>query len=256
MGIARCGSQLFLMESTVRPFSGSILQLGRQDIYFDYPTYRAHAEQLGVRLTPLDVVTKRKNPYFPELDSIDDTAFFKSLGFDTVHSIDSSDFENATHVHDLNYPVPADLHNRYDVIFNGGTLEHIFHTPNVLANMHAMLKVGGKLIHYAPAFNFVDHGFYNFSPCLFLDYYEANHYRFCTTYLVCHSAPINPFIDPLIIKYAPGDLDQYSLGGLNKDVLVGREMMQTFLTVEKVPESTCTEIPQQGFYRKVWAQAK
>lgn len=252
MGLARCGSLLFLMEYSVKPFHGSVLQLGRQDVYFDYPTYQAHATQLGLELKPLNSITKRANPYFPALDAIDDGAFFKSLGFDTVHSIDASSFEQATHIHDLNHPVPESLHGLYDVVFNGGTMEHIFHIPNVLANMHKMLKVGGKLIHYAPVYNFVDHGFYCFSPGLLLDYYSANNYTILTTYLVCHKNPIDHFTDPLVIKYSPGDLDPYAMGGLNREVLNGHDMMQIFLVAEKTANSSCDVIPQQGYYQRAW----
>lgn len=256
MGLTRCGSLLFCLETLAKPLTGSILQLGRQDIYFDYPTFQAHTKELGVTLKPVAQITKRKNPYFPEIDTIDDECFFKSFGFDTVHSIDQSDFENATHIHDLNHPVPAELHNRYDVIFDGGTLEHIFHVPNVLANMHMMLKEGGKLIHYVPVYNFVDHGFYNFSPCLFYDYYQANHYQVHSAYLVCHKAQGSHFVDPLLIKYTPGDLDKYAIGGLNREVLNGHDMMSIFISIEKTRESSCNVIPQQGYYQKTWSAAR
>ena len=56
---------------------------------------------------------------------------------------------------------------------NGGTLEHVFHVPNALANLNAMLKPSGAILHVLPCNNWVDHGFYQFSPTLMFDYYAA-----------------------------------------------------------------------------------
>ena len=62
--------------------------------------------------------------------------------------MDNSDFEDADFIHDLNsVPAPKPLRDRFDVIFNYGTIEHVFHVPNALQNIHDMLKVGGRVIH-------------------------------------------------------------------------------------------------------------
>ena len=60
------------------------------------------------------------------------------------------------------------------MIIDGGTMEHIFHIPNVLNNIYRMLRVGGRIIHISPSSNYVDHGFYSFSPTLFYDFYQTN----------------------------------------------------------------------------------
>src|SRR5439155_26265068 len=55
--------------------------------------------------------------------------FFEALGASVVHSIDASDFEGATHVHDMNVPICDALKGAYSLVFDGGTLEHIFDVP-------------------------------------------------------------------------------------------------------------------------------
>lgn len=93
--------------------------------------------------------------------------FARALGAKYVSSMDASNFEGATTIHDLNQPVPPGLEERFDVIIDGGTLEHIFNFPAAIANCMKMVKIGGHLILLTPANNFCGHGFYQFSPELF-----------------------------------------------------------------------------------------
>jgi SAM-dependent methyltransferase len=99
---------------------------------------------------------------------------FRMLGYSTVESIDVYDAERPTHVLDLNRPLPPPLLGRFDLVYDGGTTEHCFSVPDVLGNATRLLKTGGRIIHHLPLNNWVDHGFYQFSPTLFFDFYAAN----------------------------------------------------------------------------------
>jgi hypothetical protein len=81
--------------------------------------------------------------------------------------MDISDYEGANVIHDLNEPVPGELHERYDVVFDGGSLEHVFDVPTALGNYMKMVRPGGHLIIETMANNHCGHGFYQFSPELF-----------------------------------------------------------------------------------------
>lgn len=89
------------------------------------------------------------------------------LGADTVTSMDYSDYQSASLVHDLNQPVPAEWQEQFDAVIDGGTIEHIFDIRQTLANYMTMVKVGGSLFVAAPANNLCGHGFYQFSPEFF-----------------------------------------------------------------------------------------
>jgi SAM-dependent methyltransferase len=104
----------------------------------------------------------------------DQEALFRGLGFDSVESIDFYDAEKPTHVLDLNRPVPAELHGLYDLVYDGGTTEHCFAAAEALSNALRLAKPGGRIIHHLPVNNWIDHGFYQFSPTLFFDFYGAN----------------------------------------------------------------------------------
>jgi len=92
---------------------------------------------------------------------------FKAMGAKTVDSIDASGYEDATIVHDLNIAVPAEMENRFSLLVDGGTLEHVFNFPVAIENCMKMVKPGGHFLSVAPANNFIGHGFYQFSPELF-----------------------------------------------------------------------------------------
>ena len=91
----------------------------------------------------------------------------EALGAREVTAIDASAYEGADVVHDLNQPVPEALHSRFSVVFDGGTLEHVFDVATALRNYLAMVEVGGRLIVHTMANNNLGHGFYQFSPELF-----------------------------------------------------------------------------------------
>lgn len=93
--------------------------------------------------------------------------FLTLLGATEVLAADASAYEGAELIHDFNQPVPAALERQFDLILDGGTLEHIFDFPTAIRNCMRMLRVGGRLILFTPANNYFGHGFYQFSPELF-----------------------------------------------------------------------------------------
>ncbi|MFN8218804.1 MAG: hypothetical protein U0S12_01555 [Fimbriimonadales bacterium] len=93
--------------------------------------------------------------------------FFEFLGAQTVDSMDASDYEHATHVHDLNLPLPVELKGRFSLVYDGGTLEHVFHFPQAIKNAMELVEVGGHFVGVTVCNNYVGHGFYQFSPELF-----------------------------------------------------------------------------------------
>ena len=242
MGIAKGAARLLLDEHFHRPFHGSVLQLGRQHIWFSMDDLQRWAAMHGVSLYNVDSVSKSNIDFLREMNCIDDISFFSAMGFQTVESCDASNFEGATHTIDLNHSVPESLHNQYDVVFDGGTIEHIFHLPQVYRNIYDMLKVGGRIIHSSPSTNHVDHGFYMFSPTLFYDYYTANNWEIVTSYIFKYTE--RHYKDPWkIYSYKPGSIEPLSF----KDSLLG-----IFFIAIKTGNSTADIIPQQGYYQRVW----
>ncbi|MEO8772455.1 MAG: hypothetical protein ABI402_20315 [Ferruginibacter sp.] len=89
------------------------------------------------------------------------------LGAQVINSFDYSDYEKATYTHDFNLPIADEFKNRYSVVIDGGSLEHIFNFPVAIGNCMEMVKLNGHFIGLTPANNNFGHGFYQFSPELF-----------------------------------------------------------------------------------------
>lgn len=92
---------------------------------------------------------------------------FRAFGCTEFHEMDRSNYEGADITQDLNAPLRAELAGKFDVVFDGGTLEHVFNVAEGLRSCMRMVKVGGHFIGHSPANNWFGHGFYQFSPEFF-----------------------------------------------------------------------------------------
>lgn len=247
MGMDKGGAKLLFEEALQRPFKGRLLTLGKQDINFTFEALQKAAKDLGAQLHDPGPITLSNKPERAAQGFISDETFFKALGFSEVAAMDYSDFESARYIHDLNNSeLPEHLVEAFDVIIDGGTIEHVFHIPNVFKNIHRMLRPQGRTIHMAPSSNHIDHGFYMFSPTLFWDFYSTNHYEINLFQVFRYTQ--RPAIDPWEVSdYTPGCLNPVSFGGLD-DGLYG-----IFCVVTKTSDSTGDKIPQQGAYIEAWA---
>jgi len=78
-------------------------------------------------------------------------ASFHRLGAATVDSLDYSAYEGAALIHDMNLPWPSGSPPRqYDLVHDGGTLEHVFHLPQALSNAMSLVKPGGLFAGVSP----------------------------------------------------------------------------------------------------------
>ncbi|HEY4415415.1 MAG TPA: hypothetical protein VGO57_06960 [Verrucomicrobiae bacterium] len=93
--------------------------------------------------------------------------FLEILGADKVDSMDASNYEDASIIHDFDQKVPPELHQTFDCIIDGGLLEHVFNFPVAIQSCMEMTRCGGHVILFTIANNFLGHGFYQFSPELF-----------------------------------------------------------------------------------------
>lgn len=244
MGLIRANTIPLLKEHKRRPFTGTLLCLGAPDVYFTHESLLRMASTVGVDLDVTVPVTRASKPEFERKGYLSGDTLFASMGFEALEVLDISPFEGARILHDLNEPeVPPDLHNRFDVIIDHGTMEHVFHVPNALRSLFRMLKPGGRMIHSSPTSNFVDHGFYMFSPTFFHDFYAANQWEINNIYVVSMT-PLQETEPFFYSDYEPGMLDSVSYGGL------GAGLFFTLSVLTKTPRSTGHVIPQQGAYRR------
>ena len=148
----------FLVDSRKRGIEfGEVVTLGRQDLNVYPMKLRQYLEKNGISGAAFSADMKT---LFAE-------PLFLSLGAKKVESLDFSGFEGATFIHDLNQPIGDNLRERFDLVYDGGTLEHVFNFPVALKNCMEMVRPGGWLFLHTIANNYTGHGFYQFSPELF-----------------------------------------------------------------------------------------
>lgn len=241
MGIDLFTAKLLMELGRDHAFAGRLMQLGRQDLLFGAP-------ELERAAAGMDFALGSRSPTGTE--AFDDVAFFGRLGFGAVESLDASGYEGASIVFDLNQPQPPMEHSgAYSAVFDGGTLEHVFNVPQALRSMVGFLEVGGLAIHMAPVHNFLEHGFYCFSPGLFRDYYEANGFEIVTCQLVrCH--PRN-FDRAARAHYDPR---KARAGLLDRAGSLDTRAYLVFFAARKTEKSRADVVPTQSFYLDRWGE--
>jgi hypothetical protein len=103
--------------------------------------------------------------------------FFTQLGFVDVQSLDVHDGEGASIIHDMNHPLPERHSSAFDFVFDNGTMEHCFNPCQFMLNIHELLRPNGIIFHTNPIYNYINHGFFSFSPCFYLAFYLENNYE-------------------------------------------------------------------------------
>jgi SAM-dependent methyltransferase len=160
MGFERNAAALFLKMRTAGVKLDRVLTLGHQDVHLDLGDYNRALKRLG--RPPVGTLPAYANE------------LLLAMGATSVDSMDASGYEQASLTHDLNRVVPAEWNERFDVVFDGGTLEHVFDFPTAIKNCMRMVSPGGRFVSVTIANNWCGHGFYQFSPELFYRVFSAD----------------------------------------------------------------------------------
>ena len=95
---------------------------------------------------------------------------YEALGI-TYNCVDV-DGRTGTLVLDMNFDkVPEDEHNKYGLVTNHGTSEHILNQYNVFEMIHNLTRPSGVMVHAVPFTVHLEHGFFNYQP----NFFEALH---------------------------------------------------------------------------------
>lgn len=134
------------------------IMLGRQKMHFGPPGWTDRLirklARMGIEAGPEDLF---QDDGFCE-------SYLKTIGWPKLESLDFSAIEGAEHVHDLSEPVGDELKNRFDLIYDGGTTEHVFDIAQSFRNVDAMLKQDGIFVSCVGTDGWYGHGFYQVGP--------------------------------------------------------------------------------------------
>jgi len=161
MGFSVNGARFLLLAHARGVSFKRVLMIGRQSLTLTSRDIRT-LKRLSISETMrrnLSTLTIGESVYGEQL--------LHMCGAERVDSMDKTDYEGATVLHDMNLPVPQQWFGLYDAVIDGGSLEHVFNVPTALGNCMEMLKVGGHYLGITPTNNYAGHGFYQFAPELF-----------------------------------------------------------------------------------------
>ena len=161
MGIDLNSAQLLIEAHKSGVSFERMATLGRQRLLGDRHALISILRKSGYEMSS-ELVRKLLDPTIEYSED-----FFHLLGAKEIFAVDVSDFEGAQILHDMNRPIPDSLVSSFDLVLDGGTLEHIFDLPTALRNATQMVRPNGRFICLTQANNFCGHGFYQFSPELF-----------------------------------------------------------------------------------------
>ncbi|NOS72870.1 MAG: hypothetical protein HOP33_23460 [Verrucomicrobia bacterium] len=147
------------------------LTLGHQGLECSPDRFRRALRDFGLPVTQEEI---KRCFHRPTMGPLFADEFFRFLGAKEIAVVDRSDFEGANLLHDLNEPFSESHRGRYSVVFDGGTLEHIFNYSAALRHCMELVRPGGHFITITPANNYMGHGFYQLSPELFFRVFSAD----------------------------------------------------------------------------------
>lgn len=240
MGLAPSSIRFLAREHKNKPFKSPVLTLGRQVIWVTYDEVKRILISEGIQPQPLKDVTDLTTK-IPTQSSgyISDIAFFRLMNVEELYTLDFNDYEHADIIADLNKPIPSEFQGRFNLIFDGGTLEHIFDIKQAMMNISLMLKPKGKIIHLSPTSNYIGHGFYSFSPSLFFDYYLANKFVNLKAYICVQGT------DPNRGKWTLYNYEYDSYKGVLNSFR-SKYIVATIFVAEKNDDSTHDKIPVEN----------
>lgn len=168
-------------------FSGGakrLLDIGAQN-FFHVPVDEglAFLKRVGSQLNDQELANRawelsRRAQWPPSRDSLFLHEFFDGTPIDyTGFDI----FPGAkTQIFDLNFQaLSPDQQEQFDIVLNFGTTEHVFNQYNCFKVIHEAAKPGAYMFHQVPCTGWLDHGYWVYSPRVFMELAEANGYEVC-----------------------------------------------------------------------------
>ncbi len=223
---------------------GDTITLGRQDLSLHDHEFTATLRDMGRSVADVQqkgvTGTGRADALLSEL-----------LAIDRLVSIDCSDYEGATIVHDLNLPIPDAMRETFDAVIDTGTLEHVFNFPVAVANCMNLLRVGGRFYALTPANNHCGHGFYQFSPELFFRVFQhVNGFELEHVFAVQHPFP---GIELSTSRTVYAVRDPATLGQ-RVDLVNDRPVYLFVQAIKRAAVVPFATFPQQSDYAAAWTR--
>ena len=234
---------LLIYDALVLAKTAATMPQRRRILTIGVPTLNFNAQILNHYLTDYPDL----KAFLPQpLTFEDQRGFFAALGFSQIDALDISDYEGANIIGDLNDPgLAARIGGTYDMVYDSGTIEHIFDAPTALRTLARLVGVGGAVVHATPANGFMDHGLWQVSPDLYRTFYRQAGFSILTSALFV-------FADPPYAMRA--DENYYRKHGRKYIVEKCPEAIAVF-SATKTAEMSNVRINMQDYYQAMHGEA-
>jgi hypothetical protein len=229
-----------LKKSRLLPSNPSFLELGEANWYGDVPYEQLiddicrlledTEEQIKLLQELINVVRAEQPGMLWDVAKIFYRIF---LNYRETVAIDFGGTEKALRL-DLNQPIS--LGRVFDVVYNGGTAEHVFNVWQFFKTVHDHTANGGLMIHGAPFTGWLDHGFFNFNPTLYWDLASTNGY-IIQLFLYTELTPLK--ITRVSQREQLAEMANEGQIGANSHI---------YVVFKKSQENCSFRTPQQGYY--------
>jgi SAM-dependent methyltransferase len=159
----------------------SLLDIGRSNVYDAEPRrLTTWIEQHSASASESWVADFAARSGFDEAGNRRNTAFLGELCANIGVDYCALDIMEAPSVllFDLNLnTLPEPFFERFDLVLNSGTTEHVLNQLNAFKAIHDATKPGGEMLHILPLAGHTDHGYVHYTSRFFFDLAGYNDYE-------------------------------------------------------------------------------
>ena len=173
LGIAAVQNTLELYNLGYLKNSKSIIEIGSQELHLKKEDLKQLFNNAGLKS---DLVNKYPNiNNWPERPRCSAKYFYESLGIKEYQCMDiNADYDAI--VHDLNKPFEdKSKFNKFDIVTDHGSCEHVFNIAECYRTMHNLAKPGGYIIIAQAVWK--GNGYFKFDESFFEGIAAANNYK-------------------------------------------------------------------------------
>lgn len=161
--------------------SGDVLALGVQDVMFTHATAK---ELLLERKLECSEIPEKQRTYALSRNQQQFTKdpkhymgikdLYKMMGYSSLETLDAFKNDGPDLLWDLSRPIPKEWHNKYDLVFDIGVLEHTADIFQSLENVCNLTKPGGWILLYLPMVSPINSCLYHPNPPFYFDILAGN----------------------------------------------------------------------------------
>ena len=173
LGIASVQNILELYNLGYLKNSKSIMEIGSQEIQMHKEDLKQLFDNAGLKSDLVDKYPNMNN--WPERPFCTSKYFYESLGIKEYQCMDINGDHGAI-VHDLNKPFEdKSKFNKFDIVTDQGSCEHVFNIAECYRTMHNLTKPGGLIIIAQAVWK--GNGYFKFDDSFFEGIAAANSYK-------------------------------------------------------------------------------